>query len=134
VGEVKDDNEEKPVSEKAPETPPQRTPRMTAALLPFEAGSLFDVDINLDSDSDDDEPLPVPEPPPDTESEPEPTPEPTPPPTPPPPPPPPEDLAWVPYDKAGASQLPAPTRITDPHDLYIDCVRFLPDNISTTKV
>ncbi|XP_042880993.1 uncharacterized protein LOC122258822 [Penaeus japonicus] len=151
-GDQKDKNEaketEKEEQDSQRRSPPPARSRAAVAVLPFAADRLFHVDINLDFDDDDGDPLPIPEPPPDSESEPEPTPTPTPPrsptpppPTPPPPPrtptppPPPEHWAWLPYEKAKVEPLlPAPTRVTEPCDFYIDAVRFLPDNISHCKV
>ncbi|XP_071535400.1 uncharacterized protein [Panulirus ornatus] len=132
------DERKKPTAEAQP-APTTSRRHGPAAVLPYVPDNLFRIDLNLDSDSDEDQPLPVPEPSPDTESDQDPTPvaspDLTPPPTPPPPAPPPEHLAWVPYDKNKTEPLlPAPTRVTDPCDFYIDAVRFLPDNITFCKV
>ncbi|XP_053648866.2 uncharacterized protein [Cherax quadricarinatus] len=109
-------------------------------VLPYVPDPLFNIDLQLDSDDDDDVYQSAPEPYPDDM---DPTPviplaAAQPPVTPPPPltpsPPPPEDTAWVPYDKSTAASLPQPTRTSDPFDFYIDCIRFLPDNVSHCKV
>jgi len=41
---------------------------------------------------------------------------------------------WVPYRKEAAKKDPKPTGLKEPFDLYIDSVRFIPDNASVIKV
>lgn len=47
-----------------------------------------------------------------------------------------EDIfrAWLPFNKAIKSKLPTPSRINAPFDLYVDAVRFIPDNATVVKV
>lgn len=69
-----------------------------------------------------------------------PTPPPPPPriPTPPPPTPPPPPkrfIPWVPYDKAKVKETKiVKSKLDFPFDLYIDAVRFVPDNATFIKV
>ena len=74
-------------------------------------------------------PLPCPEsedePPPPLPPPREPTPE---------PPPPPETTAWLPHDRSLDDRLPEATPVTATFDLYIDSVRFIPDNAVFCKV
>ncbi|XP_052800410.1 uncharacterized protein LOC128231514 isoform X2 [Mya arenaria] len=41
---------------------------------------------------------------------------------------------WVPFKKEAAKGDPKPTGLKDPFDLYIDSVRYIPDNASVIKV
>lgn len=47
-----------------------------------------------------------------------------------------EDIfsAWLPFNKQVKKKLPTPSRINAPFDLYVDAVRFLPDNATVVKV
>ncbi|XP_043193185.1 uncharacterized protein LOC122365761 [Amphibalanus amphitrite] len=97
------------------------------------------VNINLDDDDDEEEVKPKIEPLPDSaSSSSEDSDDDTPPPhdpTPPPrPPAAPEDGAWCPHDRSQDGRLPEPTPVTATFDLYIDSVRFIPDNAVFCKV
>ena len=74
-------------------------------------------------------------PPLSSESEDEPPPPPPPPREPTPEPPlPPEATAWLRHDRSMEDRLPEPTPVTATFDLYIDSVRFIPDNAVFCKV
>jgi hypothetical protein len=44
------------------------------------------------------------------------------------------DEPWVPHKKELTRADPKPTGLRDPIDLYIDSVRFIPDNATVIKV
>ena len=46
----------------------------------------------------------------------------------------PDPDAFVPQNSGAASKNPAPTSSREPFDIYVDAVRYIPDNASIVKV